>query len=92
MSKLALRAQTIDIAALPLRQDALAKIGSMNRSKTFRFGQHPVNARLIANLFPKLLNVVRKTGFLKELKCHEYSVRSFVDREGDMTLAIGKMT
>jgi len=42
MPKLALPAQTVDIADLPLRQDVLAKIGSMNRSKTFWFGQQPV--------------------------------------------------
>jgi hypothetical protein len=30
-----------------------------------------LNARLIENLFPKWLNVVRKTGFLKVLKCYE---------------------
>jgi hypothetical protein len=42
MPKLALRAQTVDIAYLPLRQDVLARIGSMNRSKRFRSGQHPV--------------------------------------------------
>ena len=39
----ALRPQTVDIADLPLRQDVLAKTGSMNRSKTFRFGQQPVD-------------------------------------------------
>jgi hypothetical protein len=32
-----------------------------------------INARLIVNLFPKLLNVVRKTGFLKALKCYAFS-------------------
>ena len=45
MPKLALRAQTVDIADLPLRQDVLAKIGSMNRLKTFRFEQQPVKTR-----------------------------------------------
>jgi hypothetical protein len=29
-----------------------------------------LNARLIENLFPKWLNVVRKTGFLKAPKCY----------------------
>jgi hypothetical protein len=45
MPKLALRAQTVDMADLPLRQDVLKKNGSMNRSKKFRFGQQPVKYR-----------------------------------------------
>jgi len=42
-AKRTLRAQPVDIADLPFRQDVLAKIGSMNRSKTFWFGQQPVD-------------------------------------------------
>jgi len=42
MPKLALRAQTVGIAVLPLRQDVLAKNASINRSKEFWFGQQPV--------------------------------------------------
>ncbi|RLC09910.1 MAG: hypothetical protein DRH43_07435 [Deltaproteobacteria bacterium] len=42
MSKLALRAQTVDIANLPLRQDLLAKKRFNARSKEFLFGQRPV--------------------------------------------------
>jgi len=34
--------QTVAIAELTLRQDVLTKIGSMNRSKAFRFGQQPL--------------------------------------------------
>jgi len=34
--------QTVAIADLTLRQDVLTKMGSMNRSKTFRFGQQPL--------------------------------------------------
>ena len=42
MSKLALRAQTVDIANLPFRQDLLAKKRFNDRSKEFLFGQRPV--------------------------------------------------
>jgi len=42
MSKLALRAQTVDIANLPLRQDLLAKKRFNDRSKECLFGQRPV--------------------------------------------------
>jgi len=42
VSKLALRAQTVDIANLPLRQDLLAKKRFNDRSKEFLFGQRPV--------------------------------------------------
>jgi len=41
MSKLALRAQTVDIANLPLRQDLLAKKRFNDLSKEFLFGQWP---------------------------------------------------
>jgi len=40
---LALRAQTVQIADLPLRQDLLAKKRFNDRSKEFLFGQQPVN-------------------------------------------------
>ncbi len=40
--KLALRAQTVQIANLPLRQDLLAKKRLNDRSKEFLFGQQPV--------------------------------------------------
>jgi len=43
MSKLALRAQTVDIANLPLRQDLLARKRFNDRSKEFLFGPRPVN-------------------------------------------------
>jgi len=43
MSKLAFRAQTVDIADLPLRQDLSAKKRFNDRSKEFLFGQQPVN-------------------------------------------------
>jgi hypothetical protein len=39
---LALRAQTVQIADLPLRQDLLAKKRFNDRSKEFLFGQQPV--------------------------------------------------
>jgi hypothetical protein len=42
---LALRAQTVDIAGLTLRQDVFAKSASMNPSKGFLFGQQPVEKR-----------------------------------------------
>jgi hypothetical protein len=45
MSKLALRAQTVDIADLSLRQDLLAKKRFNDRSKEFWFGQQPVDIR-----------------------------------------------
>jgi len=41
MSKLALQAQRVDIADLPLRQDLLAKKRFNDRSKEFLFGQRP---------------------------------------------------
>jgi hypothetical protein len=41
-AKLALRAQTVQIANLPLRQDLLAKKRLNDRSKEFLFGQQPV--------------------------------------------------
>jgi hypothetical protein len=41
---LALRAQTVDIAGLALRQDVFAKSASMNPSKGFLFGQQPVKS------------------------------------------------
>jgi len=43
MSKPALRAQTVDIADLPLCQDLLAKKRFNDRSEEFLFGQQPVN-------------------------------------------------
>ena len=43
MSKLVFRAQTVDIADLPLRQDLSAKKRFNDRSKEFLFGQQPVN-------------------------------------------------
>jgi len=42
MSKLALRAPTVDIADLALRQDLSAKKRFNARSKEFLFGQRPV--------------------------------------------------
>jgi hypothetical protein len=39
--KLALRAQTVQITDLPLRQDLLAKKRFNDRSKEFLFGQQP---------------------------------------------------
>ena len=47
MSKLALPAQTVDIAGLPLRQDLWTKNVSMNRSKAFLFGQQPVGIEML---------------------------------------------
>jgi hypothetical protein len=41
-----------------------------------------LDARLNTNLFPKWLNVVRKTGFLKALKCYQISETRIC--EGDM--------
>jgi len=38
MSKLAIRAQTVDIAYLPLRQDLLAKNVLMTAQRDFRLG------------------------------------------------------
>jgi hypothetical protein len=38
MSKLALRAQTVDIASLPLRQDSLAKNVLMTAQRNFGLG------------------------------------------------------
>jgi len=46
MSKLAFRAQTVDITYLPLRQDLFAKKGFNDRSKEFPFGQQPANVQL----------------------------------------------
>jgi len=40
--KLALWAQTVEIAYLPLRQDLLAKNRFKDRSKEFLFGQQPL--------------------------------------------------
>jgi hypothetical protein len=42
MSKLAFRAQTVDIAYLPLRQGFFGKKRFNDRSKGFPFGQQPV--------------------------------------------------
>jgi hypothetical protein len=42
MPKLALRAQTVGITYLPLRQDLLTKNVSMNRSNEFWFWQQPL--------------------------------------------------
>ena len=44
MSKLAFRAQTVDIAYLPLRQGFLGKRRFNDRSKGFLFGQQPLEA------------------------------------------------
>jgi len=44
MSKLAFRAQAVDIAYLPLRQGFFGKKRFNERSKGFPFGQHPVKA------------------------------------------------
>jgi len=41
MSKLAFRAQTVDIAYLPLRQDLLAKNVLMTAQRDFRLGNSP---------------------------------------------------
>jgi hypothetical protein len=41
MSKLAFRAQTVDIAYLPLRQDLLAKNVLMTAQRDFRVGNSP---------------------------------------------------
>jgi hypothetical protein len=46
-SKAALRAQTVQIADLPLRQDLLAKKRFNDRSKEFLFGQQPVWVRFL---------------------------------------------
>ena len=42
MSKLTLRAQTVDIAYLPLRQGFFGKKTFNDRSNEFPFGQQPV--------------------------------------------------
>ena len=42
MSKLTLRAQTVDITYLPLRQGFFGKKRFNDRSKGFLFGQQPV--------------------------------------------------
>jgi len=44
MSKLAFRAQTVDIAYLPLRQGFFGKKLFNDRSKGLRFGQQPVES------------------------------------------------
>jgi hypothetical protein len=41
MSKLAFRAQTVDIAYLPLRQDLFAKNVLMTAQRDFRLGNSP---------------------------------------------------
>jgi len=41
MSKLAFRAQTVDIAYLPLRQDFLTKTVLMTAQRDFRLGNSP---------------------------------------------------
>jgi flagellar basal body rod protein FlgC len=43
MSKLAFRAQTVDVAYLPLSQEFVGKKCFNDRSKGFRFGQKPVS-------------------------------------------------
>jgi len=43
MSKLALRAQTVDIADLPLRQDLLAKNVLMTAQRNFCLGSSPLS-------------------------------------------------
>ena len=48
MSKLALRAQTVDIGYLPLRQGFFGKKRFNDRSKGFPFGQQSVNT--LANM------------------------------------------
>jgi len=46
MSKLAFRAQTVDIAYLPLRQGFFDKKRFDDRSKGFPFGQQPANIKI----------------------------------------------
>jgi len=52
MSKLALRAQTVDIANLPLRQDLSAKKRFNDRLREFSFGQRPVRKMNIESRNP----------------------------------------
>jgi len=47
MSKLAFRAQTVDIAYLPLRQDFLAKNVLMTAQRDFCFGNSPSRPDLV---------------------------------------------
>jgi len=56
MSKLAFRAQTVDIAYLPLHQGFFDKKRFNDRSKGFLFGQQPVKTR--ARLLIKMADPV----------------------------------
>jgi hypothetical protein len=47
MSKLAFRAQTVDIAYLPLRQDLFAKNVLMTAQRDFCFGNSPSSSDLV---------------------------------------------
>jgi len=46
MSKLAFRAQTVDIAYLPLRQDLFAKNVLMTAQRDFRFGNSALRTEI----------------------------------------------
>jgi hypothetical protein len=59
MSKLAFRAQTVDTASLPLRQEFVGKKRFNDRSKGFRFGQQPIKSGLFFE------DLESKSGFLK---------------------------
>jgi len=50
MSKLAFRAQTVDIAYLPLRQDFLAKNVLMTAQRNFRLGNSLLTLGILAHL------------------------------------------
>ncbi len=72
MSKLAFRAQTVDIAYLPLRQDLLAKNVLMTAQRDFRLGNSPLEDSTfpldalngqVGFIFHCLVPVTGETGF-----------------------------
>jgi hypothetical protein len=74
MSKLALRAQTVDIADLPLHRDLLAKNVLMTAQRNFCLSNSP----------EKLDSVLRENDILR--KCHDapsFGGGSFTDRKSD---------
>jgi hypothetical protein len=59
MSKLTLRAQTVDIAYLPLRQDLLAKSVLMTAKSDFGLGNNPLKSVQIQGIFRHSVGVHR---------------------------------
>ena len=85
MSKLAFRAQTVDIAYLPLRQDLLAKNVLMTAQRDFRLGNSPVRMEDMKDmdLEKEICSLLeKKTVFFDQyLSITERMKESFVDKK-----------